>query len=291
MAEIPGLDAEVYFGDTEQPLPNWREVLPDEDDDSDELSAEDRAAIVGMLGFDPSDNLQSDGSKESPAPTSAQPTLKPSKLISTKGLLDGAARMVADRWNALEQRYGRKVALGMLAAMVATLPLPGNIAAIIAAAEAGRYFTGQAPTAGELGKSLSKSLTTKLQAKFDELANQIDEDEAGGIQIWCNDSQAIIDTMDWGNDVVAKEVGALAEQLVGKENVTYQNEGAKPKGEGWQHLSTKSYHSISYELVQEFRQMLGRLWQYGIRTPSLSDDQIARVLYAALGTGYHLEGK
>lgn len=62
-----------------------------------------------------------------------------------------------------------------------------------------------------------------------------------------------------------------------------------PLGKGW---STRvPRHQLSYDLVQEFRQMLNRLWQYGIRTPTLSDEQIARMLEAALGVGYGLEGK
>jgi len=46
---------EVYFGDAESPLPDWRTELPDEGDDSDELSHEERAAVVGMIGFDPAE--------------------------------------------------------------------------------------------------------------------------------------------------------------------------------------------------------------------------------------------
>lgn len=49
--DIPGLDADVYFGDPSVPLPNWREVLPEEDDDSDDVSDEERDAVERMIGF------------------------------------------------------------------------------------------------------------------------------------------------------------------------------------------------------------------------------------------------
>lgn len=52
---IPGLDADVYFGDPRLPLPDWREELPDADADEDALSPEERTAIIGMIGFDPLD--------------------------------------------------------------------------------------------------------------------------------------------------------------------------------------------------------------------------------------------
>jgi hypothetical protein len=53
MASIPGLDADVYFGDAERPLPDWRQVLPETDDDADEPTEAERQAVIGMLGFDP----------------------------------------------------------------------------------------------------------------------------------------------------------------------------------------------------------------------------------------------
>lgn len=52
------------------------------------------------------------------------------------------AQWVADKWAALEGRYGRKTALAMVLAGIATLPLPGNIMAIVAAAEAIRGIRG-----------------------------------------------------------------------------------------------------------------------------------------------------
>lgn len=67
-----------------------------------------------------------------------------------KGALDSvkaAGRWLANKWASLEDRYGRKTALTMAVGMIATMPLPGNIAAIIAAAEALRGI-------GMIGKEL-----------------------------------------------------------------------------------------------------------------------------------------
>jgi hypothetical protein len=53
MASLPGSNIDVFFGDAEQPLPDWRKVLPDDDSDDDELTPAERASVVAMLGFDP----------------------------------------------------------------------------------------------------------------------------------------------------------------------------------------------------------------------------------------------
>ena len=58
MATIPGLDDEVFFGDSESQLPDWRKSLPEDESDEDEPTLEERAAVVGMLGFDPEEYLQ-----------------------------------------------------------------------------------------------------------------------------------------------------------------------------------------------------------------------------------------
>lgn len=50
---VPGLNVDVYFGDAERPLPNWRGILIQEDEDTDELSSEERDSVIGMIGFDP----------------------------------------------------------------------------------------------------------------------------------------------------------------------------------------------------------------------------------------------
>ena len=52
MPEMPGLAGEVYFGDVESPLPDWRAESADESD-GDSITPEQRAAVIGMLGFDP----------------------------------------------------------------------------------------------------------------------------------------------------------------------------------------------------------------------------------------------
>ncbi len=61
MPEIPGLPAQIFFGDIEKPLPEWTardadmEQDDDDDDDDENLSKEDMAALKSMLGFDPDD--------------------------------------------------------------------------------------------------------------------------------------------------------------------------------------------------------------------------------------------
>lgn len=100
-------------------------------------------------------NTNSGGALVRPAATS----LRPTRLMRNKGLLDTPARYLADKWNYLEQRYGRVQAIAMLGAMLATLPLPGNIAAVIAAGEAARYFRSAPPSVGELGKSINNHHT------------------------------------------------------------------------------------------------------------------------------------
>lgn len=63
-----------------------------------------------------------------------------------KGLVgdtvQAAGRWLARRWEQLESRYGRGPALAMAAAMLATMPLPGSVPAIIAAAEGIRGLRG-----------------------------------------------------------------------------------------------------------------------------------------------------
>lgn len=59
MPDIPGLKADVFFGDAQaDQLPDWRKLIPDRDDEDDEdepLSTAERAALVGILGFDPTE--------------------------------------------------------------------------------------------------------------------------------------------------------------------------------------------------------------------------------------------
>lgn len=69
--------------------------------------------------------------------------VKYKKLIRSeeeqKGLttsVQSAGKWLAKKWAALESRYGRRAALTMALASIATLPLPGNVTVIIAAAEA-----------------------------------------------------------------------------------------------------------------------------------------------------------
>lgn len=49
---VPGIDCDVYFGDPDAPLPDWRQA-PEETDPDDELLAETPADVIAVLGFDP----------------------------------------------------------------------------------------------------------------------------------------------------------------------------------------------------------------------------------------------
>lgn len=53
-----------------------------------------------------------------------------------------AGQYLARAWEKLESRYGRRGALAMAVAMIGTLPIPGNIAAVIAVAEGIRGLHG-----------------------------------------------------------------------------------------------------------------------------------------------------
>ncbi len=65
--EIPGLEADVFFGDAETQTPDWRETLPEEDDDA-EPSEEDIQATIGILGFDPRESEQPEKPVVRPSP-------------------------------------------------------------------------------------------------------------------------------------------------------------------------------------------------------------------------------
>lgn len=55
MASLPDLDANVFFGDAERPLPEWRDA-DEGDDEREEPTEHERAGLVAVLGFDPSDS-------------------------------------------------------------------------------------------------------------------------------------------------------------------------------------------------------------------------------------------
>lgn len=70
MSLLPELEnAEVFFGDTEKPLPNWRDHSDDEDIEDDapdsELAEKDHPALVAILGFDPFAESEGDSALES----------------------------------------------------------------------------------------------------------------------------------------------------------------------------------------------------------------------------------
>lgn len=81
------------------------------------------------------------------SPSSGEPTMIPlaSYAHAEKGVGDSVqsvGRWLASRWKQLEDRYGRKQALAMAVAALTTLPLPGNVAAIVAVAEGIRGISG-----------------------------------------------------------------------------------------------------------------------------------------------------
>ena len=79
---------------------------------------------------------------------------KEEPLVVDKGIgstVQSAGSWLADRWAQLEGRYGRKGALTMAVGMLATMPIPGNVAAIIAAAEAIRGVSAAMSKAFEPG--------------------------------------------------------------------------------------------------------------------------------------------
>lgn len=57
MATIPGLDADVFFGTPETPLPDWKDIGPDDGDDD---PVADRESVSGLLGFDLSEAYPDD---------------------------------------------------------------------------------------------------------------------------------------------------------------------------------------------------------------------------------------
>ena len=68
MAQMKGQQGEVFFGEPDAPLPNWRDV-PDDDPDGDDLdkplSKEQRRSLVEVLGFDPSEMAKRRAKSES----------------------------------------------------------------------------------------------------------------------------------------------------------------------------------------------------------------------------------
>lgn len=55
--------ADVYFGDTEQPTPDWRKESSEDADDEAPPTEEERAAVRGILGFDPAELEEDDKGK------------------------------------------------------------------------------------------------------------------------------------------------------------------------------------------------------------------------------------
>ena len=52
MPSLPGQTDEVFFGNTEKPLPNWRKE-PAQTPDEAEPTPSEKASVAGILGFQP----------------------------------------------------------------------------------------------------------------------------------------------------------------------------------------------------------------------------------------------
>ena len=69
MAKVHGLDADVFFGGVDEPLPDWRKVLANElADDDEEPSRIDSEIVKSMLGFDPDELDDDDDDEEGDTP-------------------------------------------------------------------------------------------------------------------------------------------------------------------------------------------------------------------------------
>jgi hypothetical protein len=83
MPDVPGLDADVYFGEPSKPLPDWRGE--GETEDTDEASPEDRAAVKGVLGFDPHEIDEPDAERRQYSRGSSRPLIQKILAIRAKG--------------------------------------------------------------------------------------------------------------------------------------------------------------------------------------------------------------
>lgn len=154
--------------------------------------------------------------------------------------------------------------------------------------ENAKRFSGKKPTVNALTTNRSGEETIKKEI------SKYTDDQLEGLRVYANDGlgQAVIDRMDWydkSEDVdPAAEIGKVAEECYGKDNVIYQNEGANRKGNGWVALN---YKPTVNELVEnadvtaiQLRDSLGR-WVMatgGVASGRrLTDDHIANAaIYA-----------
>lgn len=118
MAKIPGLPASIFFGDTVAPLPDWRAHREDagEGNDSDELTPDERAVLVAVLGFDPAEMGEDENEDEDEEPGEG------AELSTKSGDADGhaLAEFYAGMLNALAAAK-RKLPEGELATISAEL--------------------------------------------------------------------------------------------------------------------------------------------------------------------------
>lgn len=67
MPSVPGLNADVYYGDTETDLPDWRADVSDEvsaSDDDDTLTDDEEQAVISILGFDPDEESEGESGED-----------------------------------------------------------------------------------------------------------------------------------------------------------------------------------------------------------------------------------
>lgn len=72
---LPGLNADVFFGGPDEPLPDWRQDRVAEEDEEESV----QPGVAGMLGFDPDELEREDRSRdnEAAATFAADPTADP----------------------------------------------------------------------------------------------------------------------------------------------------------------------------------------------------------------------
>lgn len=122
---------------------------PDADFDADQLQAGIEVEMEHTNEPDIAKEIAKDHLTEDPLYYERLALVEVSKAWS----LHDAGKWLADKWSALENRYGRRAALTMAVAMLATLPLPGNIAAIVGIAEGIRGMVAKSIKKGTLYKT------------------------------------------------------------------------------------------------------------------------------------------
>jgi hypothetical protein len=208
MATFPGLDADIFFGLSE--LPDWRREKEDRDDTDEDLplTAEERAALVALLGFDPAEESEevievkdaaghehgeagrfssTGGRSMGKASSRAQTIVKAAGTLSAgaQAVVGKVKEKIVARYQAMEQRYGRKGAIAVMAATVALtpVPVPGSSFVPVALAEGvlavHKLIKSKSPTPalvheGATGDNLSE-LVAAVREALDEAYQEVGE--------------------------------------------------------------------------------------------------------------------